>query len=229
MLLLYKMVSILIVASVFLSCSDFPRMDVGIVYGEDLIDEGGHKYKTVIIGSQTWMAKNLDYRGEDGKLGYCYNDESGEDNGGYCSKYGRLYDWATAMALGSEKNGENYVVSGKHQGICPDGWHIPSSTEYDTLIKYVGKSSGTKLKSKDAESWLNNGNGTDDFGFAALPGGRYRNGNGFTYAGQDTRWWSATESDGKQAKALFMRNDKNEADNTDYPKTDFHSVRCIKD
>jgi uncharacterized protein (TIGR02145 family) len=205
--------------------------DIEIVYGEDLIDGRDNKtYKTVKIGSQTWMAKNLDFRGGSDNLGLCYGDELGGDKNNSCAKYGRLYDWATAMALDATKNSESFMVSGNYKGICPDDWHIPSSTEGNALLEYVGKASGTKLKSKD-DSWINNGIGTDDFGFAALPAGRYRDydGIGFDLKGEDTRWWTTKEEDNKKSLALWVGHNNNEANHSPYLKVDFHSVRCVKD
>jgi len=101
----------------------------------------GQKYPYVNIGTQTWMAQNLNYKASGTK---CYDDE----NRG-CKATGRLYDWETAM------------------NSCPSGWHLPTTAEWATLINFVGgsKIAGTKLKAPD--SWAENGYGTDDYGFSA--------------------------------------------------------------
>ncbi|MDR2583334.1 MAG: hypothetical protein LBC75_07635 [Fibromonadaceae bacterium] len=103
-------------------------------------------YRTVKIGEQVWMAQNLAYNAKGSK---CYDDD--ENNG---IKYGRLYDWDTAMKS------------------CPDGWHLPSMEEWQTLIDFAGgtKVAGKKLRATD--DWVyDEEKSTDDFGFAALPGG----------------------------------------------------------
>jgi len=128
-------------------------------------------YKYVTIGSQTWMAENLNYAAEGSK---CY-----KNNDSNCEKYGRLYTWADAKKA------------------CPWGWHLPTNAEWTTLVNYVenadgcNRCAGTKLKS--TSGWSKNGNGTDDYGFSALPGG-YGYSDGYFYdAGYYGFWWSATE------------------------------------
>jgi len=110
----------------------------------------GQNYKTVKIGNQTWMAENLNYNAKGSK---CYEDK--QEN---CEKYGRLYYWATAMGIDEKYNKAYWEKSSKIQGICPSGWHIPSSMEWETLAKFADPSSsfkdnfnniaGKKLKAK---------------------------------------------------------------------------------
>jgi len=123
----------------------------------------GKTYKKVTIGNQTWTAENLNYATKKGSK--CFGGK--EDN---CVKYGRLYTWAAAKEA------------------CPAGWHLPSETEWVTLLTNAGddKSVPTKLKSKSG--WDSNGNGTDNFGFSALPGG-YDDGLHKNYLGQVGFWW----------------------------------------
>jgi uncharacterized protein (TIGR02145 family) len=82
-----------------------------------------------------------------------------------------LYDWNTARTA------------------CPAGWHLPTREEWDVLITAAGGSSaGKKLKSK-SPNW----DGTDDFGFSALPGGSRGTDGSFDNLGSDGSWWTATE------------------------------------
>ena len=166
-------------------------------------DEGGGtcsaNFRTVTIGTQTWAAENLNCDVEGSK---CYNNDPAN-----CAKYGRLYDWATAMALSSSSSCNSSTncasqIKTKHRGICPSGWHIPSDADWEILIDYVGgyKTAGTKLKA--TSGWDNDfgtgrpGNGTDDYGFSALPGGYYSySGGTFLGGGDDGSWWSADDDD----------------------------------
>ena len=174
--------------------------------GGGSVSYGGQKYKTVKIGEQTWMAENLNYAGEDpdNPIGRCYSDDQAN-----CKKYGRLYNWSTALT------------------ICPEGWHLPSDADWTTLTNYVGSSTaGTKLKTKSG--WDYNGNGTDDFGFSALPGGYYENGS-FAFVGIYGYWWSATEYNSGYAHYRHMICSSSEVIRNDYLKSVLHSVRCVQD
>ncbi len=148
-----------------------------------LVDKrDGHVYKVVSIGNEVWMAENLNYEYNDNVQSVCYKEDSVD-----CQKYGRLYTWAGAMGLDETK----YGVSGSagflpypHQGVCPEGWHVPSVDEFLRLIEAVGgfstegKSSyvdGKLLKNGEAlmstYGWNYDRNGSDKVGFSALPAG----------------------------------------------------------
>lgn len=224
----------------------------------DLIDSrDGKTYKTIVIGSQIWMAENLNYSDSSSYPGlkgrsWCY-----ENSANSCTKYGRLYTWAAAMdsagtfstngkGCGSEKTcSPTYPV----RGICPDGWHLPTRTEWNDLFNAVGGYSTAGLALKSTSGW-NDGNGTDDFSFSALPAGisfkvldvkynfKYYK---FYYEGQYAYFWSATECrsiDGvKSVNEIILSYDSNIAfsacndidlQHHEY-KLDGHSVRCLKD
>jgi uncharacterized protein (TIGR02145 family) len=169
------------------------------------------------------MAENLNYAG----AGTCYNNSPDS-----CAKYGRLYDWAAAMEFDSRCNTSSCtdLVQSPHQGVCPEGWHVPSNAEWTTLVNFVGGSStaGTKLKS--ARGW-NDGSGyipgTDDFGFSALPGGyhyvRYSN------AGEFGMWWSTTVNAASSAYHRTMWYDRENVLSNSHIKGTGRSLRCIKD
>ncbi|MDR1829665.1 MAG: fibrobacter succinogenes major paralogous domain-containing protein [Candidatus Fibromonas sp.] len=130
----------------------------------------GKVYKTVKIGKQVWFAENLNF---DCKGSKCYNDDPKN-----AEKYGRLYNWETACCE-----------------ACPDGWHLPNMAEWETLVDFAGGEdiAGQKLKAKSG--WDHKGNGTDEFGFSALPGGYGYYSGGFVTAGDYGHWWTSKEGE----------------------------------
>jgi len=189
----------------------------------------GKKYSIIVIGTQTWMAENLNYNASGSK---CYDDDTGGDSQGNCAKYGRLYNWATAMANSASSVANPSGV----QGICPTGWHLPSKTEWDALMTAVGSSSaGEKLKAQSGWSSCGpSGSGNsyvcyDTYGFSALPGGRGYYGY-FEDVGNDGHWWSSTETSASNAHHRYMWYNKADVGSYDDDgKTYFYSVRCVKD
>ncbi len=212
----------------------------------------GQVYKTTTIEvpsknySEVWMAENLNYRylgptlTEDSSS-FCYGDESVN-----CTKYGRLYLWSATMdsagiIKGNTANGCGYgskcAPSGTVRGVCPQGWHLPSYDEWEALIVAVDGSiteytssntAGSKLKS--VTGWSDSGNGTDTFGFSALPVG-YRNYNGNYYSeGYGAPFWSSTGNNSNDAYDMGVYYDFGDAyldygDNKNFGL----SVRCLKD
>ncbi|GBU25803.1 hypothetical protein R83H12_02461 [Fibrobacteria bacterium R8-3-H12] len=178
-------------------------------YGTFTDTRDNKTYKTTVIGTQTWMAENLNYAAEGSK---CY-----DNNPSSCTTYGRLYNWSTA------------------HGVCPSGWHLPSDAEWNTLMKVVNPSctdnadcalAGTKLK---ATSWNGGGNGTDDYGFAALPGGYGSSGGYFGDVGDVGSWWSASEGSSDLAYRRQMSTLGESAYRLSTYKDGLFSVRCLQD
>jgi uncharacterized protein (TIGR02145 family) len=178
------------------------------------------------------MAENLNYNVAGSR---CYNDDES-----YCDTYGRLYDWSTAMALSSTCNSSTCSgqVQTKHRGICPSVWHIPSDAECDIRVQYVdtkwtsmtdGNVAGTKLKA--ISGWndysSSSGNGTDDYGFAALPGGYGSSVGFFNNAGGYGYWWSASEYNAFDAYTRRMYYEY--AYRANGGKPTLYSVRCLQD
>ncbi|MDR2592485.1 MAG: fibrobacter succinogenes major paralogous domain-containing protein [Chitinispirillales bacterium] len=163
----------------------------------------GKAYKIVKIGNQTWMAENLNYQTKTGA--WCYGGD--ESN---CKKYGRLYDWNTAKTA------------------CPKGWRLPSIDEWTELVTVAGSSTaGKKLKSKSG--WDENGNGTDDYGFSALPGGFRDTDGGFFNVGKYGFWWTASESGGSSAFTRRMAYGEAIVEEYNDDKGDGYSARCVQD
>jgi len=168
----------------------------------------GKKYEYVKIGSQMWMAENLDYEAEGSKRCEDYPP-------GAYSIYGRLYDWNTAIKA------------------CPSGWHLPSNEEWQTLVDFVGgvEVAGKKLKSRNGwnfdEAKEKGFNGTDEYGFSAQPGGCGDSTGNILYIGFSGYWWSS-EYDSDSAYCLNMDYDSEDTPLYIYCKSDFLSVRCLK-
>ncbi len=189
----------------------------------------GQTYKTVTIGSQTWMAENLNYETD---FSFCYNSE--ETN---CAKYGRLYRWAAAVGKSESECGPAYICSlpsGNIQGVCPNGWHLPSKVEWETLFNAVGGPSTAGWVLKSTSGWNSSGNGTDAFGFSALPAGYrtggYRIGNeGYDGEGDYAYFWSSTEDFSGYAYCMFLDFYIVDANLHDNIKNYGFSVRCVKD
>ena len=168
------------------------RLNLNIPYGTMTDGRDGQTYKTVVIGWQTWMAENLnfDYKVAGASYGnWCYGDSAR-----YCSVTGRLYTWAAAMDTASTGCGlgvECAVSAGRVRGVCPNGWHLPDQMEWETLFTAVGESTaGRALRA--TSGWYNNGNGTDAFGFSALPSGSRDGGGNFGDAGYKANFWSSS-------------------------------------
>jgi uncharacterized protein (TIGR02145 family) len=198
----------------------------------------GETYETVVIGDQTWLRRNLNYVPSTGNS-WCYSGTDYSTGSGVsitaaegCAKYGRLYDWAAAMDLPSSCNSSTCasLVSPKHQGICPSGWHIPSDADWTMLTNNIGGSSTAGTKLKATSGWNSGGNGTDTYGFAALPGGHGGSGGGFYDAGDYGYWCSSTEISANIAyyRGIYYTDEYVYRGNN-YYKTFLFSVRCLKD
>jgi len=195
-------------------------------------------YKWVKIGTQTWMGENLNYTPTSG------NSKCPDNTSANCTKYGRQYDWATANRFDNSCNTANCVPTiGSGGDICPSGWHLPSDADWTTLVAFVGTNPGTKLKA--TSGWPSGANGTDNYGFKALPGGyvcyNCSSTSLFdTYPDIGTRghWWTSTGYDATNAYSYMMGstadeytgvyNYGNKNKNYSFIKQNMLSVRCVK-
>jgi len=188
-------------------------------YGTLTDDRDGQTYKTVNIGEQWWMAENLNYRyiqqtyngGVKDSSSYCYNDDPAN-----CAKYGRLYLWSAAMV------------------VCPEGWHLPDTTEWNALFNAVGGEETTAGKMlKSTEGWNDyegtSGNGLDKYFFSALPAGHRSYAGDFYREGSGARFWSSTELNSNYAYLMILHYSNDYAYLNDFNKYDGYSVRCLKD
>ena len=181
-------------------------------------------YNAVLIGGQVWMAENLNYNAGNSK---CYSNSEAN-----CNTYGRLYNWATAMNIDQSFNSASFTASAKHQGICPSGWHLPSSAEWTTLTDFTGGASTAGTKLKAASGWNTSGSyipGTDNYGFSALPGGYASSSGSFGSVDSDGAWWSATEYNASNAYYRNIYYNNASVGTYDNGKSRLYFVRCVKD
>jgi uncharacterized protein (TIGR02145 family) len=195
-------------------------------YGTFTDARDGKTYKTVKMSDgKRWMAENLNYKAGES---WCYNDDSSN-----CAKYGRMYDWETAMTA------------------CPAGWRLSTYKDWDDLELAVGGDkmtnkdgsvywggAGKKLKAKsgwndfcgnNGKKPCKSGNGTDDFGFSALPGG-VSDGDGDGNIGVVAGWWTATAPNGENVRICGLRSDTDNLINQreGINKRDVFSARCVQ-
>lgn len=204
-------------------------------FSDCIKDVDDNTYKTVIIGTQTWMAENLKTsKYNDGTVipkisdntqwqnnltgawVYYFNDE---DNN---AKYGKLYNW---YAVNKTSNG--------NKNLCPIGWHVPTYSEWEILIDYLGGDNvaGDKMKEVGISSWNSPPTqSTNTSLFTGLPGGgRSYGGKLFSNLGQNGYWWSSTEINNSNAWIRFLDDDDGFADTNNFDKRHGFSIRCIKD
>lgn len=217
------------------------RLNPDIDYGTMTDERDGKVYKTVKIGEQVWMAENLNFDPGQGGSGenkydwsWCY-----QDSVRYCNVTGRLYTWAAAIdsvKLATDADNpqdcgykKTCTLPAKVQGICPTSWHLPTYAEWNALFTAVGGQSTAGKVLKSQSGWYNNGNGTDAFGFSALPAG-YRHNNGcFNYEGSYAYFWSSTEIDSGNVYSMDLYCNYENA-GLSYRKEYYgFSVRCLKD
>ena len=184
----------------------------------------------IIIGTQTWAAKNLDVStfrngvsipeaktkeewlnaGAEGKPAWCYPDND-PDMG---KKYGKLYNW--------------YAVNDP-RGLPPEGWHVASEAEWTTLTDHLGgeRDAGTKMKA--ASGWNEADTSISRSGFAGLPGGWRSDLADFFDLGSGGYWWSSAEYSADSAWSHYLYSENTAEDRYYYSKRLGMSVRCLKD
>lgn len=193
-----------------------------------LIDtRDGQEYATVKIFNQCWMAENLNIGTSiNGNINqtnnntiekWCYNNS--DDN---CDEYGGLYHWDEMMG---------YTITPGEQGICPDGWHLPTNAEWNTLtisISGLFNLPGDKMKETGSTHWAPPNYATNSSGFTALPGGRHHPDGSFINKNYYGYWWSSSPYETSMAWSLSLWHNSDYAHHDYFNKSRGFSVRCIK-
>jgi uncharacterized protein (TIGR02145 family) len=222
-----------------------------VVKGTMTDERDGKIYKTVKIGTQIWMAENLNYtytgvpysyRYDNGvytcdSTSWCYGNDPAN-----CIKYGRLYTWAAAMdsvgtwSVNGKGCGNVMTCSPTYpvRGVCPEGWHLPDTTEWKILIDAVGGEDEAGKTLKSISGWsksagANGGNGTDAYSFTVLPVGfRYDYGR-YAIEGENAAFWSSSELNRYFAYIMFLWSHYGSAKLEPRGRGNGFSVRCVKD
>ena len=201
-----------------------------------IIDFDGNTYPTVTIGEQTWLAANLksEHYADGRKINHVYDYQN---NASVSSEYGKLYSWDAAM----DGKPSSVLVPSRVQGVCPDGFHVPSAGEWEILKRTIneqynvaGAQIGLKLKENGSEHWNNqNGiEGNNDTGFTALGAGCVNHpGSTFLELKEGTSFWSASEypRNKNQAYRLKLYDSGVATTSGAVNKTTGFSVRCVMD
>jgi uncharacterized protein (TIGR02145 family) len=194
-----------------------------------LADErDGQIYQTVMIGSQIWMAENLNIgiriNGENNQTNngiiekYCYNNLDSN-----CDVYGGLYQWDESM---------QFITTTGSIGICPLGWHLPTNDEWDLLSQVLGSSevAGGKMKEAGTTHWVSPNHGaTNSSCFTGLPGGKRNTDDSFIYLGVYGYYWSSSQMSTYSAWCRNLSYNASFLNLSNPNKSNAFSVRCIKD
>lgn len=207
------------------SCSkdEQSEQSSGVVYGTFTDTRDGHTYKTVKIGNQTWMAENL---------AYIYQSDNSESSLDPCFY---VYNYA-GTDLESAKSKSNYLTYGvlynyiAAQRVAPDGWHLPTTAEWNALANSLGGIGIAGGKMKTTLGWTSpNLNATNLSGFSALPGGVHFF-PAFQGIGIQAEWWSASSSSTPGYMiSKYLLYDNQELMNSAHPLKHGLSIRCVKD
>ncbi len=193
-----------------------------IEYGTLIDQRDGKTYKTVVVNGVTWMAENLNYAGSEIGVSTCFNDEDR-----FCEFYGRLYSRDAAMnstdcAFLSGCN----LGSAPVQGICPDGWHIPTNKEGQALANFAGKLALPLMSAKGWETEFTPG--TDEYGLSFLGSGSFSSNIGFHSFGKYEHLWLYFATSGQYYLGIDASTE--EAEVWVYSSHEIYSpVRCVKD
>jgi len=221
---------------------DALELRIDLLEGKKIQDIDGNTYSVIIIGTQVWMAEDLKvthYPNGDtipnvtdntawGNLAddntsdaYCYYNNN---TGGEANTYGALYTYAAAI-------GDNWARDNTaNQGVCPDGWHLPTDAEWTILTDYLGGTSVAGGKMKEIIHWNSPNTGADNSsGFSALPSGIRSNNGDFGYLGNVGNWWSATEFNSNNTYHRYLYYISTEVFRLNSNKSRGYSVRCVRD
>lgn len=201
----YKWLILLFITGFAISSFYYLKFSAETARNSDLVDErDGKLYKTQKIGTQTWMAANLNF---ETSASYCY-DKSPEN----CQTFGRFYNYVEAMTA------------------CPKGWHLPSDEEWKTVESHLGMEQDQvdafrMWRGKEA------GNQLKKLFSAVFPGVAYPNGRKFQGKELVARYWSASQGPTNESFAIYrqLMTTENGIYSDQIAKMNLCCIRCLKD
>lgn len=191
--------------------SSWAYLNSNKTYGTFTDTRDNKTYKTIVINNLTWMAENLNYNYQNGTSSWCNENDSAN-----CELYGRLYTWDAAYK------------------VCPEGWYLPSKSDYVSWFKSNGATSGngdySSYNLKTTRGWHTR-NGTNADGFSALPAGYKYVSEGFGGIGDYAFFWTSTDDEGDPGNKAYRIDLSHDLANLHYnvwSKKDGLSVRCVQ-
>lgn len=208
-----------------------PKEDLfnpAVTYGQLKDPRDGHVYRTIDIGGRTWMAENLNYHDDSENMknkNFCYDDST------TCERYGRYYEWTAAMNIASkyeELLAPDFSNDEERRGICPEGWHIPDSLEWNSLLKIIPYKElmteyGWELGKNSSSVTANTG--YNQSGFSVAPMG-YRRSGYYSSIGAIAFFAVSNQRTQTESKATYFSQSYARVGSA--YKYDAVSVRCIK-
>lgn len=182
-----------------------------------VLDCSEYKYATVKVNDNVWMAENLRYPTSSGS--WCKSDantNSVTNATTYCTDYGRVYDWVTAMQIDAIYATSSWSSTSKRQGICPDDWHLPSNAEWATLLTDLQCIAPTCDKLLGPNP------------FNAELGGYMKNTGEFANVGSAAAWWTSSESADATSYFRWVNSSDASLSGGGNYKTSGFAVRCVK-
>ncbi len=198
------------------------KFNTNLTYGS-ITDIDGNTYKTITIGNQTWMAENLRvtrFRNGEAIPIKTINDTINESISIYqCEHlnpevYGRMYSWYAAT---------------DNRNICPEGYHLPSEEEFNTLISYLGGSTGSKMKEVGSTHWDLTNSATNESGMTALPTGYLQSSPSFGYIGGSSNWWTSKTNKPDSGLYFCLYSGQSSILKGNSNRNQALAIRCIKD
>jgi uncharacterized protein (TIGR02145 family) len=215
--------------------SIFTKVVTVLSTSDYLIDFRDEKvYDIVQIGDQVWMAENLNYGSflevlvpdlpyQESDEKFCFDNSEQR-----CTTSGGLYQWHTAMSFDKEcadgsQSCASQIATGSHQGICPNGWHVPKEADWDTLrVSLNSQLVGYKMK-------LAGFGGDNSSGFEAFPTGLWLKEGRFDGITSSALYWTALETNFNIANYVVLGVSSTNLSSGSIHKPDGLSVRCLKD